>query len=89
MVILTDHAVLRIKQRDVPDPRYIKIKKVTPKVMKEKGLSRVLKDKVGYTFADGRSLFLYVCQMQGEDIVVITAYKYERIYVKPKGRHTK
>jgi hypothetical protein len=89
MVILTDHAVLRIKQRDVPDPRYIKIKKVTPKVMKEKGLSRVLNDKVGYTFADGRSLFLYVCQMKGDDIIVITAYKYERIYVKPKGRHTK
>jgi hypothetical protein len=88
MVILTDHAVLRIKQREVPDPRHVRIKKVTDKVMKKNDFGYRLKGKVGYTYQEGSNSYLYVCLENGEDIIVLTAYKYGVIN-KTKGRRHK
>ena len=88
MVILTDHAVMRLKQRGVPDPRYVKIKKVTHKIMKQNDFGARLKGKVGYIYQDGNRCYLYVCVKSSEDIIVLTAYKYAVIN-ETKGRRHK
>lgn len=88
MVILTDHAIKRIKEREVPDPRHVKIKKATDKVIKQNDFGFRLKGKVGYTFNEGNDCYLYICLENGEDIVVLTAYKYG-VKRNTKGRRHK
>jgi hypothetical protein len=89
MVILTNHAQERINERRVPDPRTVKIKKATPKVVKQKGFgAKLTGDKVGFTFEEGYECYIYICKMDGENIIVLTAYKYARL-TKPSGRRSK
>lgn len=88
MVILTDHAVMRLKQREVPDPRHVKIKKATDKVIKQNDFGYRLKGRVGYTYQEGSNCYLYICLENGDDIVVLTAYKYG-VKRNTKGRRHK
>ena len=88
MVILTDHAVMRLKQREVPDPRHVKIKKATDKVIKQNDFGFRLKGKIGYIYQEGNNCYLYICLENGEDIIVLTAYKYAVIN-QIKGRRHK
>ena len=88
MVILTEHAIMRLKERQVPDPREVKIKKTTNKIIKQNGFGVRLKGKVGYIYKDGINCYLYICIESGEDIIVLTAYKYAVIN-QTKGRRNK
>lgn len=89
MVILTKHAQERINERRVPDPRIVKIKKATPKVVKQKGFgSKLSGGRIGFTFEEGYECYIYICMEDGENVIVLTAYKYARL-TKPSGRRSK
>lgn len=87
MVILTNHAEMRLTQRCVPDPREVKIKRATSKIVKQNDFGYRLKGKIGYVYVEGNNCYLYVCLENGEDIVVLTAYKYKVINSQKGRRH--